>query len=80
MSTDTARQKAGFHVMSDERGGTLVLVAVVIVALFGFAALAVDVGMGYTASEEAQRAADAGALAGASAFLDFQAAAAVAPA
>jgi hypothetical protein len=66
--------------MSDERGGTLVLVAVVLVALIGLAALSVDVGMGYTAKGEAQRAADAGALAGASAFLDFQAAAAVVPA
>jgi hypothetical protein len=74
------RRRAGFQVVSDERGGTLVLVAGVLVALFGLAALAVDVGMAYTAKIEAQRAADAGALAGASAFLDYQAAAAVVPA
>jgi len=69
-----------FRALGDERGGTLVLVAVVVVALFGLAALAIDVGMGYTAKGEAQRAADAGALAGASAFLEFEATQAVAPA
>lgn len=65
---------------SDERGGTLVLVAVVLIALLGLTALAVDVGMGYTAKSEAQRIADSSALAGASAFLEFDGAAGVAPA
>jgi hypothetical protein len=80
MKTNPARHRATFRVLNDERGGTLVLVAIVLVGLFGFAALTIDVGIGYTAKEEAQRAADSGALAGASAFLEFQAAAAVVPA
>jgi hypothetical protein len=80
MNEHMPRRRKAFLVVHDERGGTLVLVAVVLVALFGLAALSVDVGMGYTAKIEAQRAADAGALAGASAFLDFQAADAVVPA
>jgi hypothetical protein len=80
MSQDGPKRPKTFEVVRDERGGVLVLVAVVMVALFGMAALAVDVGMGYTAKIDAQRAADAGALAGASAFLDFQAAVAVQPA
>jgi hypothetical protein len=49
----------------DERGATLVLVAASMVALLGFAALAVDVGNLLLARTEAQAAADAGALAGA---------------
>lgn len=65
---------------SDERGATLVLMAVCIVALLGMAALAIDVGMGYTAKSEAQRIADSSALSGASAFLDFTATNAVTPA
>jgi hypothetical protein len=79
MNQRSTRRRA-FTALHDERGGTLVLVAVVMVALFGMAALAVDVGMGYTAKVEAQRAADAGALAGASAFLEFQPAQALVPA
>ncbi len=47
-------------------GVSLVLVAVGMVALLGFGALAVDVGMIATAKAQAQRAAEAGALAGAS--------------
>jgi hypothetical protein len=74
------RRTRSFPTMGDERGGVLVIVAVVIVALMGLAALSVDVGMGYTAKSEAQRIADASALAGASAFLEFQAANGVAPA
>ena len=66
--------------LGDERGGSLALFAVVIVAMFGMAALAIDVGMGYTAKSEAQRIADSSALAGASAFLDFPVANAVTPA
>lgn len=53
-----------------ERGATLVFVAVSLGALFGFSALAIDLGMMYVARVDAQRAADAGALAGASAFID----------
>lgn len=53
-----------------ERGATLVIVAISLTALFGFLALAIDLGMLFVAHSDAQRAADAAALAGASAFLD----------
>ena len=49
----------------DERGASLMLVAVSMVALLGMAALAIDVGMLYEAKAQAQNAADSGALAGA---------------
>jgi hypothetical protein len=58
-----------FH--RDERGAVLVLVALSAAALVSVVALAVDVGMLYVARAEAQRAADAAALAGASAFIDY---------
>ena len=48
-----------------DRGITLVLVAVSIVAMMAMAALSIDVATLYLASAEAQRAADAAALAGA---------------
>ncbi len=48
-----------------QRGASLVLVTVSLVALFGFAALSLDVGNLYVARNELQNAADAGALAGA---------------
>ncbi len=51
-----------------ERGMTLPLVALFIVVLFAFAALAIDLGVLYTARTSAQHAADAGALAGATVF------------
>jgi Flp pilus assembly protein TadG len=47
------------------RGSALVFVAIVMVAMLGFAALAIDVGAIYTARAQCQNAADAGALAGA---------------
>src|SRR2546425_530942 len=47
------------------RGSSMVLVALLMVPLMGFAALAIDVGMLYTARTQCQNAADAGALAGA---------------
>ncbi len=50
------------------RGQVLVLVALAIFVLLGMAALAVDVGFMYSTRHELQRSADAGALAGASAF------------
>lgn len=54
--------------MSNERDGqsgyTLIVVAFVLLILLGFAALAVDTGIMYAAHTAAQRAADAGALAG----------------
>lgn len=49
---------------------TLPLVALFIVVLFAFAALAIDLGILYTARTSAQHAADAGALAGAYTFGD----------
>jgi Flp pilus assembly protein TadG len=51
-----------------ERGVTLVIMAVTILMTLGMAALAIDYGMIKTAKAEAQRAMDAAALAGASAF------------
>ncbi|MCL7968821.1 MAG: Tad domain-containing protein [marine benthic group bacterium] len=54
----------------NERGATLALVAGSMVALLGFAALAVDVGFLLDARAQAQRTADAMALAAASAFID----------
>lgn len=58
---DTARRK-------NERGITIVLVAFSLLALLGMAALAIDVSTLYVAHGEAQRAADAAALAGAKMF------------
>jgi hypothetical protein len=52
------------------RGGTLVIVAVSMVAIMSAMALAIDLGMLYKNRSDAQRSADAAALAGASAFLD----------
>jgi Flp pilus assembly protein TadG len=58
-----------FSKKTGDRGQVLVIVALVFVVLLGFAALAVDVGYMYTVRHELQRCADAGALAGASAFI-----------
>jgi Flp pilus assembly protein TadG len=52
----------------NERGVTIVLVAFSLLALLGMAALAIDVSTLYVAHGEAQRAADAAALAGAKMF------------
>lgn len=51
-----------------ERGMTLAMVAISLTALLALAALAIDLGMLYTARTSAQHAADAGALAGAFTF------------
>ena len=53
----------------NRKGSTLVLVAVTMVGMLGFLAIAIDIGMLLRAREDAQRAADAIALAGAGAFL-----------
>lgn len=58
---DKARRK-------NERGITIVLVAFSLLTLLGMAALAIDVSTLYMAHGEAERAADAAALAGARAF------------
>ena len=52
------------------RGATAVFVAVALAALLGMVSLAVDVGMLMKVRSDAQRAADAAALAGAQEFLD----------
>ena len=57
---------------SDERGSVTVIVALSMTALIGLLALGIDLGGLFNARSEAQRAADAAALAGASAFLDVQ--------
>jgi hypothetical protein len=51
-----------------DKGQVMVLVALAIFALLGLAALGIDVGYMYSVRHELQRSADAGALAGASAF------------
>jgi Putative Flp pilus-assembly TadE/G-like len=56
--------------LRSERGAVTVLVAVSMLTLLAFLALAIDLGMLYVAHNDAQRAADAAALAGASAFLE----------
>ncbi|HEY8257122.1 MAG TPA: pilus assembly protein TadG-related protein [Gemmatimonadales bacterium] len=53
------------------QGATLVLVAMAMITVGTVAALAIDLGMLFKARSDAQRAAEAGALAGASAFVDF---------
>jgi uncharacterized membrane protein len=57
------------------RGQVLVLVALALFVILGMAALAVDVGFMFCTRNELQRSADAGALAGASAFVDTSVAA-----
>jgi hypothetical protein len=56
---------------SDERGSVTVMVAVTMTGLIALLALGIDIGALFNARSEAQRAADAAALAGASAFLEF---------
>lgn len=65
----------------DERGQSLALMAVMVAGVTSMLALAIDLGMLQTARREAQRAADASALAGAQEFLRITpASAAVGPA
>jgi Flp pilus assembly protein TadG len=52
-----------------ESGYVIVTVAILLVALMGFGALALDVGLLYSQRTSSQRAADAGALAGAFSFV-----------
>lgn len=53
------------YIKEKQEGAVLIWVAVALIALLGFAALAVDVGLLMAARNEAQNAADAAALAGA---------------
>ncbi len=54
--------------VGNEKGTTIVMVAVSMAALLSMAALAIDLGMLFDSRSEAQRAADSAALAGASTF------------
>ena len=56
----------------NEKGATLVFVAFVALVLLGFAALAIDAGILYTARNQCQNAADSGALACAGRLMAFQ--------
>src|SRR5512141_3317225 len=58
----------GTAMKRNKKGQVLVLVALAIFALMGLTALGIDVGYMYSVRHELQRCADAGALAGASAF------------
>lgn len=60
-------ERTRFH--RGTRGVSVVIMAIFLVVLTGMAALAIDLGMLQKARAEAQRAADAAALAGASAYL-----------
>src|SRR5207244_7249601 len=57
--------------LSDERGSVVVMLAVSLFAMLALAALAIDLASLRDSRAEAQRVADAVALAGASAFRDF---------
>jgi putative Flp pilus-assembly TadE/G-like protein len=57
--------------LRSRRGATLVLVAVSITALAAMGAVAIDLGMLFKSRSDAQKAAEAAALAGASAFIDY---------
>ena len=63
------REEVGRAKESRERGATIVLVAIAMTALLSVVALAIDVGMLLNSRSEAQRAADAGAMAGAQSLL-----------
>ena len=54
--------------LRNQRGVSVIIVAIVLVVLIGFAALAVDLAYLFAARNELQNAADAGALAGAAAL------------
>jgi hypothetical protein len=57
--------------LRDRQGSALVLLVVAMLGILSMMALAIDLGMLRTAHGEAQRAADAAALAGASAFMEM---------
>lgn len=76
MST-RARRASRFR---NRSGASLVFTVVMLLGVLAVLALAIDLGMLFTARAEAQRAADASALAGASAFQEMKPADAVTPA
>jgi hypothetical protein len=57
---------------SGERGSVMVVVVIAMTGLLALLALGIDLGGLFNARSEAQRAADAAALAGASAFLEYE--------
>src|SRR5213076_2993025 len=59
------KSRTDFRSRRDERGVTMVLVAVAMIAIIAMAALSIDVISLYLVREEAQRSADAAALAAA---------------
>lgn len=59
------RQRKYKHIVDNNRGATAVIVAICLIMLIGFAALAIDVGYLYATRNELQNVSDAGALAGA---------------
>jgi Flp pilus assembly protein TadG len=61
--------RTDFRSRHDERGVTMVLIAIAMVSLLAMAALAIDITTLYVAQGEAQNAADAAALAGAKMFV-----------
>src|SRR5262249_49438828 len=61
--------KNGVRARGSQRGATLILVAVGLGVFLGISALAIDLAMLYVTRNEAQRAADAAALAGAKVFV-----------
>ena len=56
------------HLVSDQRGVIVIQVGLALVVLLGFGAFAVDYGVLWVGREQAQNAADAGALAAATAL------------
>jgi hypothetical protein len=58
------------HNSSSERGQSMIIIAVFMVALIGMLALVLDGGLGYAKRRQSQNAADAAALAGADALCD----------
>ncbi len=54
----------------NEHGQTMIQLALALIVLLGFVALAIDLGSGYLERRRMQNAADAGALAGAYAICD----------
>ncbi len=64
-SASTSDPPADAPTARDERGATAILVALLAVFLVGLSAFTVDLGAGYVSNRNLQKAADAGALAGA---------------
>jgi Flp pilus assembly protein TadG len=58
-------KRLSLHLLANQKGVTIVLVAILLVVLIGFAAIAVDLAYLYIVKGELQNAADSGALAGA---------------